>query len=749
MAHYESRQHSELNVVEAIETLTSIADLEIDGPIAIAEKHEIELQELPIIYRTVHWLHRKNAEKVMVVVRDTFRVILNYLKYFYKREYGKLVQHQSVEGIKTIMVLVGEAAKKVDKYNRLFVGAQRASVPYTSIKDTKEFRELVYFYQKKIAPIAVHESLTKWMHMIPQQVVKEASQEQQVSPVDMEHLFIDLDGVKKDSEYELFLIRKEDGSRFFNPRLLRNIKLVCNFDEYFGQQAQVSANQVSANIELQVCKDLSCQLFARSILRHCWSLIDQFMKNGHKLRHNDLAMLVYNSLLALMLAANRGASHIEIIKSSGRYFYDFQKFLRMALASADYQRIVAYPPKDHDALSFKIIELVQSLCRQLFSSFYISQEGQNFINGLIIRGKEDMITQEAFTETAGPTISTKMGIDQEALTQAMRPYNHVPLISTLGVLHEGDITGFDPWMLQNLPVCLFDLYPKGKKVSVLRMAAPCTQEYIHKAAVSEEFKAYLRDMRANFPEHKHLLFNLQDRTQWKDFARCHALEEIQKKEEFFKNLAVVSLTKESTFYHQIGEYEEVNQSDLFIEHLLEHVQSENSGYFYPAEIKEKLFHGFTQELAAGILQLFFGGKNVLSRTNRMDFIELFYLFMQLKIVEWLQPTSISFSCKDAIDIGMPASCELFLALKVLNGRPLSAEEEEYLKLFLHGPAIFYRGRALFADRFNRLQGMIHVIEQQIEDKGFTAFHHDLTEHIAPLFDGEILSSVVTIPQPLI
>src|SRR5262249_40445142 len=152
-------------------------------------------------------------------------------------------------------------------------------------------------------------------------------------------------------------------------------------------------------------------------------------------------------------------------------------------------------------------------------------------------------------------------------------------------------------------------------------------------------------------------------------------------------------------------------------------QSENSGYFYPDAIKKQLFSGFAKELAAAIHQLFFGAKNVLSRSNRMDFIELFYLFLQLKVIELVQPTTVSFSCKDSIDIGMPASCELFLLLKLFNERPLSSEEEEYLKICLHGPAICYRGRALFQERFDRLYGSIRAIEQQIEDRGFKGFHH--------------------------
>src|SRR5574338_1356052 len=158
MSYLSEHDEGAIGLVEAVETLTSIADLQIDGPIAVAEKHEIELQDLPVIYRTVHWLHRRNAEKVLHVVRDTYKVILHYLRHFYKQEYGKLVKHESVEGIKTIMVLVGENKKKVDKYSRIFVGVNTGSV-----RETKEFRDLWAFYQRKIAPIAAQESLSKWI----------------------------------------------------------------------------------------------------------------------------------------------------------------------------------------------------------------------------------------------------------------------------------------------------------------------------------------------------------------------------------------------------------------------------------------------------------------------------------------------------------------------------------------------------------------------------------------------------------
>jgi hypothetical protein len=323
------------------------------------------------------------------------------------------------------------------------------------------------------------------------------------------------------------------------------------------------------------------------------------------------------------------------------------------------------------------------------------------------------------------------------------------MLNTIEALQDYDITGYDPLLLQNTPTCIFDLFPKGKRVAVLRIPSATTQEYINKAQVCEEFKSYLRALEVDPVGKELLVFNLQDRTNIREHARSCALEELQKKDEFAKVLTVVSMTKDSDFYHQIGPYEELNHAKLFIDHLLEHISSESSGYFYPPKVKKAVFNGFTNKLAHAIHKLFFGSKNVLTRHSRLDFIELFYTLLQLKIIEVVQPGGVSFSCKDAIDIGMPASCELFLVLKLLNQRPLSPAEEDFMKVLLYCPSISYRGRLLFPDRFSRMNGLTKLIEAAIEEQGSKEFHKGVVDTIAPLYNHDILNSVITIPEPLL
>jgi hypothetical protein len=45
--------------------------------------------------------------------------------------------------------------------------------------------------------------------------------------------------------------------------------------------------------------------------------------------------------------------------------------------------------------------------------------------------------------------------------------------------------------------------------------------------------------------------------------------------------------------------------------------------------------------------------------------------------------------------------------------------------------------------------MNKVLEAAIEERGEKEFHHEVTQKLGRLFDNEILSSVIAVPQPLL
>ena len=123
--------------------------------------------------------------------------------------------------------------------------------------------------------------------------------------------------------------------------------------------------------------------------------------------------------------------------------------------------------------------------------------------------------------------------------------------------------------------------------------------------------------------------------------------------------------------------------------------------------------------------------------------------MQVKIIELVGPSSIAFTCKDGIDVASPQCVSLFILLKLINHRPISTEEQEYIKLSLYAPCVLLRGRNLFVDRFTRACSMTKVIESAVDQTGEKSFYKDVTTKLAPLFNKDILSSVIAVPQPLL
>ena len=85
-----NKKESNLSLLEAIETLSNIADLEYDREVGIAQAHDHVVQNKQLIYHTVHWLHHKSVNVTINMVKDTFRVVLNYLRNFYSKEYHNL-----------------------------------------------------------------------------------------------------------------------------------------------------------------------------------------------------------------------------------------------------------------------------------------------------------------------------------------------------------------------------------------------------------------------------------------------------------------------------------------------------------------------------------------------------------------------------------------------------------------------------------------------------------------------------------
>lgn len=736
MNDQDKNEAATLTIVEAVETLSNIADLEFDRNVGIAKKHDLIVQDKPLSYHTVHWLHRKDGEVTVDMVREIFRVILNYLRHFYKNEFARIDNQQAIEGIKTIMVLVGEAAKKLDKYTALFQHTHNKSVT-----ELNEYKKLQEFYLNRIDRKIDEGLLGKWIlalgkkkeKKVPGQLIGKKSAQ-------TKHVFVDLESVKKDLEYELFFMRKEDGTRFFSPRLIRNLKLVSDFGDYFGEE-KLDDPLLSTSI----WHDRVAHACAQNIIRSTRKHIEKFYRDATQYQERDFIELLNQTFMALMLAANpHNLSHDPSKKNCQGYFQDFQLFLRQCLHSKEYQHLIAYPPQKSSKVAVSLLETIHIVCLALYTQMNGMQELLSFIHGLIHEAHEE---DKSPAEKSMPQISGQLTNDYRALTKLLKLHPNGPINKILEALENGSYNAFDPLIQQNIPAQLYSLYVQDHRCLFARWPSPTHQEFVHKAVVIEEFKAFLRGCLHEHNIKKCLVMNLQDRGTWKEHYRCKAIEELQNQESFDKHIDVVTLAKETEFYHQLAPYHQENHADAFMKQFKAQFEDESCGFWFPDPIRKALLKGFIDEAMQAVHRIFFSGKNVLLREHRMDFIEIFYLFLELKIIDLVKPDIMGFCCKDGLDVSLSTSSQLFIFLKFLNQERLSEMDREQLELMLYGHCLLFRERVMLPERFNRMVSALKAIESVREHFGQANFRKIINEAFGRFYQQPILQGKLIMQSP--
>lgn len=673
--------------MEAVETLSKIAEYEIDAPFAAIDWKS----ERPAV-APLQKFHIQNAARVMSGAKDAFRVILNYLKNYYRREYGKLVRHESIEGIKDVMKVAVGAFNKLDTFAHLFPDYIHSE------KDTKEFQALDSFYQKKIAPIEVQESLGKWLHDLPIIAVLGHAKQRKEAEVLAEERFIEMEAVKKDTEYELFFVRKEDGSRFFTSRTLRDVMLLGKTEDIFDVQ-----RSQSLHLELAHLQDTAVREKAQNIFKTCATELGVVVNIAKKYPFSEPLSLLYKAIIALFLAAQTKPK--IVVKSADVYLSDCIRFLRNLVDSTDYKKMLAYYPSADSEITTAIIKAVQGLSNALFVTSGVPTCLNDYIAPLC--GKEP---GEIY-------FSDRIGTGYKEMQKIMHQFAFLPSTSVLHALQDGDVHGFDPLLLHNMPGVLFNIPVHGKNVTFYRIPTPTYQEYIHGAYITEEWKNFLRTAIQHKKDYCHIIFNFQNRTSWRDFARVKALEELQNQAPFASHVHVITLAHNGDFYEQNGPYLHQNHSGIFIEHLLEHLDSEASGFAYPKRIKTTILAKLARTLSQDILKVFFSNKNVLTRNDRLNFIELLYIMLEAAIINYMKADAVSYTCKDGLDSSLPEACLMAYFLNTIQEGHITPYDESYMQSILYGLPLLVRGRTLFEERFTRMQSAMKAIETVLPQQG--------------------------------
>jgi hypothetical protein len=237
---------------------------------------------------------------------------------------------------------------------------------------------------------------------------------------------------------------------------------------------------------------------------------------------------------------------------------------------------------------------------------------------------------------------------------------------------------------------------------------------------------------------KHLLINLQDRTSWRDHARCVALEQLEKNPRITKYIDVVTLAIDTDFYEQLAPYDVDEPITIFIDQFKEHLSDEASGYTFPAEVKKVLFHSFIDEMLNAVHRVFFDSKEILTVEERREFISIAYIMLLLKLIETIGPSTVSLSCKDGVDVSTTMTGLLFAFLKMMNQEAFSEADLEYLNLILYAPALIVRQRLCLPDVFDRFLNTLRRLDLKKHELKHTDFLATVKKEFGPLFSTPIL-----------
>jgi hypothetical protein len=704
-----------LTINEAIDNLSTIAEMDFNANtlLGVVDQVRFVLSDQDYTMGAIQWLAPENASEILQVMQVTFRCLSQYLSDLYENPQTDWEDLKGKKSLQEMMELAGESASVLDRYLSLFPEVKERT------QDLAEYKDLRAYFLERIVPKFEGgvEGSQEW--------AREWVENEEALNFDLERRGLkDFETVRRDREYELFYVRDENDRPFFTPELLRNIKLVCDFDASVGEELIEDPL-----LKIQEFQDRDHHAAALQMLHLVSPYMREFYKNRIDHREHELAALLNKALMALMLASNE--KHL-LAKTSNKncllYFGDFQTFLREALLCPEYQRILAYEETEMTPSAKAMLNLTHHLCKAFYLRVCgIQEEMTGFIYHLIHKGKE----RKAKKTRESESVLGKIVENDDAMRFFLRFFPNGAIFKDLDVIRSKEVIGFDPVLHGNDPFRLYSAHVSGRLVQIIKIPSPTRQEIITKAQMCPEFLGFLRaDVREKHPK-KHLMIQLQDKTSWKEFARVKVLEDMQKDAEWKGNLMVLTMTKDTDFYFQNGEYLTLEKADEFIENFYQQIVSAECGFTLPPFLHTEANQKKIRELLFWVHENFFENRAVLHRKDRLDFIEVFYHFFLLKLIKEIKPDTISFTCKDAVDVGGCMSASFYAFIKLMTQQVLIKQDEDLLSFLFYASALLVRERAVDPQRLHRLISALAAMEVGLKRRG-----KQIVKEIASLYGSD-------------
>lgn len=657
----------ELSVMEAFDNLSNMAEIDLKSVADEDVDHPFTGE--------INWRDPRQALKNEVALKETFRVIHRYLQNMVRDKAGSLKDPEIQKGIQAIIILATEAVQKMDRFVALYPDR------YQPISKLKEYQDLQKYYLQQIL-----EQVSPG-NEIPEKWEGDLNEDLEGKGVEKEGI-PDLEAVRQDKHYELFFIKSETEKPYFSRQLLRHIRLMGNLDELIA-----SVEGEDPLLKIRELLDRELHEGAKEIIRLSAPYMDEFYREGMRLKDHPYVGDLNKAVMALRMAANpKNLIENQSFKSCLEYYSDFHRFLRQAVESEEYIKLIEGRTEDH--FSHVLLNLTHAFCCYFFMRVEPRKEALLLIHRLIDKGGKEPHLQ----------IWEEMRRADQNIRSVLKQFPSGPLLKTLDSFREEEeFEGFDPLLHQNFPSELFTLIHNDFHVSLLRIPCPTNQVYIHKCDVVDEFTGFLRFYQHQTHPDRHLLINLQNRTAWEEFARCEALEKLSRQAEYSQVLTLLGLAKDTDFYHQTSDYESVSGCVVFMEQFLLQLQNGTGcGFYFPESYKMEHILSFAKKAIETVHEAFFEGKTTLSQKERLNFIEIVYQLFVLQWIEHFRVDSISFTCKDGVDTGQVQSALFYGFVRLLSDpHHWTKKDKDHLLWMFYSPALLIRERAVNEARLER------------------------------------------------
>lgn len=736
MATHKKRLVSEdsledLSIMEAVENLSHIAELEDADTLEITEDHQILLQKAGQDAKT-SWLGAHNRRETEEAVRETFRSVLYYLKDFYQKEHTRFYEEKNQEGMRKIMLLVGEASEKLNKYTSLFKDAQ-----HLGIIDTKEYKQLDSFYKQRVAVEGGKRSLSQlsFENLTAQSQTTGFGIEEAISHKES-NTILDVEDVKEDMDYELLFLKKENGNYFFNPSLLKDTRLVCQFGK-----DNLKQSQEDLLLRIKYWYDYSIHIAAKDTLENASDLLKEFFREAMKFKDVELISCMAKASMALMLAANtKNMVQNNPKKSCHLYYRDFVNYIREAIQCEEYGKLINDPPPQSQRLLYSVMGLLQVYYQSLFEHGLTSQNLDQLVNDLVEEGIATYARdkKDAFKKEKISHFWKQLEFDYNIITQTLQNYPNGPIYKVFELLRSDYEEVFDNIVQDNFPNELYILDNViDKSVNFIRLPSPTRQESVQKVVVIDEFKAWIEVHAMENTTKKHLIVNLQDRNLWREYNRCNTLEQMQKRVPFDENLSVITLATQTDFYKQINESENISDAEQFYKQFKEELGSEACGFFFPDAMKKQLLSTEYALLFNQVHKHFFFSKKSLTKEDRRCFIDIFYYLLLLRLIALYQFDFISFTCKDGVDISEPMAAGFFSFIKLLKKESLSKVDRNHLYMMLFATPLYVRERLIRRESFMRFIHTIEYVQHRTDEFSKDACIDAMNHMLEPIIETDL------------